>query len=109
VAANRAKSIASFVRSVSVENQIPRAAKEAFFDVSDIARNLRHPSIVGVGRDAGDVDRSGGDVEEEQDEYVTSPLIVWTSTLRKSVAVRHSQWALRNVDHPVCRPLPGAV
>jgi hypothetical protein len=33
---------------ISVENQIPLAAKETFFEISDVARNLCHPSIVGV-------------------------------------------------------------
>ncbi len=34
---------------ISVENQIPLAAKDAVLGIGDIARNLRHPSIVGVG------------------------------------------------------------
>ena len=38
---------------ISVENQIPLAAKDAVLGIGDIARNLRHPSIVGVGCDAG--------------------------------------------------------
>jgi hypothetical protein len=46
--------------------QVSRVAKDAFFDIRDVARNLFHPSIVGVRRDAGDVHRSGGDVDEEQ-------------------------------------------
>jgi len=39
---------------------------------------------------------------------VTRPLIVPTSTLRKSVAVRHSQCASRNVDHRGCASRSGA-
>lgn len=42
-------------------------AKKTLADISDVARDLRHPSIVRVRRDAGDVHRSGGDVDEEQD------------------------------------------
>jgi len=52
---------------ISVENQISRAAKETIFDIGDVTCNLGHPSIVGVGCGAGDVDRSGGDVDKEQD------------------------------------------
>ena len=59
---------------ISVENQIPLAAKDAVLGIGDIARNLRHPSIVGVGCDAGNVDRSGGDVDEEQDVIRDQPL-----------------------------------
>jgi hypothetical protein len=39
---------------------------------------------------------------------VIRPLIVKTSTLRKSVAVKHSQWAFINVDHRVCASRSGA-
>ena len=59
---------------ISVENQMPRAAKETLFDIGDVTCNLGHPRIVGVGCDAGDVDRSGGDVDEEQDVIRDQPL-----------------------------------
>jgi hypothetical protein len=39
---------------------------------------------------------------------VINPLNVKTSTLRKSVAVKHSQWAFRNGDHRVCASRAGA-
>ena len=42
--------------------------------LSDITRNLGHPSIVGVGRDAGNMHRSGGEVDEEQDVIRDQPL-----------------------------------
>jgi hypothetical protein len=32
--------------------RVPRAAKEAVFNVGEIARDLRHPTIVGMRRDA---------------------------------------------------------
>ena len=44
---------------IAVETQMPRAAKETIFDIGDVTCNLGHLSIVGVGCDAGDVDRSG--------------------------------------------------
>src|SRR5208282_1669650 len=53
---------------------LPLAAKDAVLGIGDIACNLRHPSIVGVGCDAGNVDRSGGDVDEEQDVIPDQPL-----------------------------------
>ena len=53
---------------------MPRAAKETIFDIGDVTCNLGHPPIVGVGCDAGDVDRSGGDVDEEQDVIRDQPL-----------------------------------
>jgi hypothetical protein len=34
---------------ISVENQIPGAAKKTIFDIGDDTCNLGHPSIVGVG------------------------------------------------------------
>jgi hypothetical protein len=39
---------------------------------------------------------------------VINPLNVTTSTLRKSVALEHSQWVFRNVDHRVCASRVGA-
>jgi hypothetical protein len=44
-----------------------RAVKETVFEMGDIACNLGHPAIVGVGCDAGKVDRSGCDVDEKED------------------------------------------
>jgi len=44
-----------------------RAVKETVFEIGDIACNLGHPAIVGVGCDAGNVDRSGCDVDEKED------------------------------------------
>jgi hypothetical protein len=38
---------------ISVENQMPRGAKGAIFDIGDITCNLGHPSIVRVGCDVG--------------------------------------------------------
>jgi hypothetical protein len=52
---------------ISVEYQIPRVAKEADLGIGDIARNLCHSSIVGMRRDASNVDRAGGNVDEEED------------------------------------------
>jgi hypothetical protein len=43
-----------------------RAAKETVFNVGEITRDLRQPTTVGMRRDAGAVDRSGRDVDEEQ-------------------------------------------
>ena len=51
---------------ISVENQIPLAAKETVLGIGDVARDLTRPSIVRVRGDAGDVRGSGGDVDEEQ-------------------------------------------
>ena len=41
-------------------------AKETVFNVGEITCARSHPTTVGMGRDAGDVDRSGRDVDEEQ-------------------------------------------
>jgi hypothetical protein len=51
---------------VAVENRIPRAAKEAIAHVGDVARDLRHPSVVRMRGNAGDVYGSGGEVDKEQ-------------------------------------------
>jgi hypothetical protein len=69
--------------------------------IGDIARDLRHPCVVRVWGHTRDVDLSRCDIDEEEDVVVINPLKVKTSTLRKSVAVKHSQWAFRNVDHRV--------
>ena len=50
-----------------------RVAKEAVLGTGDIARNLCHPSIVGVGCDASNVDRAGGNVDEEEDVVRDEP------------------------------------
>jgi hypothetical protein len=34
---------------ISIENQIPRAAKETILDIGDVMCSLRHPSIVAGG------------------------------------------------------------
>lgn len=57
----------SRVLCISVENQIPLAAKESVFGIGDITRNLGHPAIVRVRCDAGDVHRPRCDVDEEQE------------------------------------------
>jgi hypothetical protein len=41
---------------VSIDDQIALAVKDTVFGIGDVARNLHHPSIVGVGCDAGNVD-----------------------------------------------------
>jgi hypothetical protein len=58
------KSIGVF--RVSIENQIPLAAKEAIVHVGDVARDLRHPCVVGMRGNTGDVYGSGSDVDKEQ-------------------------------------------
>jgi hypothetical protein len=50
-----------------VQNQVLLVAKKTLADISDVARHLHHPSIVRVRRDAGDMHRSEGNVDEEQD------------------------------------------
>ena len=50
---------------IAIENQIPIGAKEAIVHVGDVAHDLRHPRVVRMRRDAGDVYGSGGDVDEE--------------------------------------------
>ena len=57
---------------ISVENQIPLAAKKSVFGIGDITRNLGHPAIVRVRCDAGDVHRPRCDVDEEQ-EVIRDP------------------------------------
>lgn len=59
---------------ISVEYQIPRAAKKTFVDIGGVTCDLRHPSIVGVRCDAGNVDRAGGNVDEEEDVISDQPL-----------------------------------
>jgi len=61
-------------RSRPESNEVDALAKDAIFGVGDIACNLHHPSIVGVGCDAGNVDRSRGNVDEEEDVVVDQPL-----------------------------------
>ncbi len=58
---------------ISIENQIPGVAQEAVLGIGDIARDLCHPSTVGVGCDAGNVDRAGGNVDEEEDVVRDEP------------------------------------
>ena len=54
----------SRILCISVENQIPLAAKETVLGIGDVARDLTHPSVVRVRCDAGDVHRPGCDVDE---------------------------------------------
>lgn len=43
------------------------ALEEADVSHGDVAGDLLHPRLIGVGRDASDVDLSGGDFDEEED------------------------------------------
>jgi hypothetical protein len=62
---NRAECVGVF--RISVEDQMPFAAQKASVRIGDVACNLRHPRIVWMRSDAGDVYGSRGDVDKEQD------------------------------------------
>jgi hypothetical protein len=53
---------------------MPRAAKKTFVDIDDVTCDLGHPSIVGVRCDAGNVDRAGANVDEEEHIISDQPL-----------------------------------
>jgi hypothetical protein len=84
------------------------ACRKGIFGIGDIAGNLSHPAVVGVRCDAGDVNRSGGDVDEEQDVVRDqSPDRVHLDAQEIGRRQAFPVWALRNVDHRVCRSLRG--
>ena len=76
---------------VSVEKQMARAVKKSVVFIGDVPRDLHHPYVLRMSSDAGDVYGSGGGIDKEQDVICDQTLRVQTSTLRKSVAARHSQ------------------
>jgi hypothetical protein len=56
------------VKRISVHDEVMVASERPGHGVGEIASDLRHPSAVGVGGDAGDVNASGLEVDDEQHE-----------------------------------------
>src|SRR5882672_2627573 len=52
---------------IPIENQVSLAAKKAVVRVGQIARDLRHPTVIRIGSNARDLYGAAGDVDKEQD------------------------------------------
>jgi len=55
------------VERVAVEDDVPVVFEKPSEDIDEVPRRLRHPRITGVVNDAGDLDASGLEVDDEQD------------------------------------------
>ncbi len=56
------------IEGISIHDQVPEARQRARRGVGEVAGDLRHPSPVGLGSDAGDVNGAGLEVDDEQHE-----------------------------------------
>jgi hypothetical protein len=56
------------IERITVDDQVTEARQRARLGVSEVAGDLRHPTPVGGAGDAGDVNASGLDVDDEQDQ-----------------------------------------
>jgi hypothetical protein len=75
------------VQRVPVDDEMASVFQEAACRVGEVASDLRHPCPVGTVRDAGDVNATGLQVDDEEHEVANEPPpTVRTSTLKKSAA-----------------------
>ena len=96
------------IERIPIDDEVAEARQRARRGVGEVAGDLRHPSAVGRAGDAGDVNASGLEVDDEQDEVAYEAPRVSTSTLKKSVAATAPQCALRKVFQGVVLPRSGA-
>ena len=82
--------------------------EKPIFAVGQVTTDLPDPCGIGTRCDARDVDSTCLQVDDGKDGEVTSPFLVNTSTVLKSVAKIDFQCALRNVDHAGVRCRSGA-
>ena len=52
---------------IAIKHEILYSIEESAVGHGEVSGNLPHPRLVGIGREAGNVDLAAGDVDEEQD------------------------------------------
>jgi hypothetical protein len=79
------------IERIAIDDEVPEARQRARCGVGEVAGDLRHPSAVGRAGDAGDVNASCLEVDDEQHEVAYEAPRVSTSTLKKSAAAMAPQ------------------
>jgi hypothetical protein len=89
-------------------NEVTLARQQRLDCVGEIAGNLAHPQPAGDCGYPGDLYSSGRQLNKNSTRNRCSPLVVQTSTVKKSVATMSSQCWVRNSRHVVLRLRSGA-
>ena len=100
---NRSRLSDDYLVVIPVDDQVLFAKQESIKRIGQIPGHLLHPQFVGTGSATSEMNSPRGHFHDEEQVVRTSPPLVQTSTVVKSIALKTSQWALRKVFQVVRR------